>query len=124
MTDSAMTGTTSWETRIALHEIGHNWDNMYAEQESPIETEFLAISGWTQTDPRSTADVMTTRYGETWWYRKNESFLRGYSRSHPVEDFADSFAAYFMDAAGVPWYTGAARIPEKIQVIENWVATV
>jgi len=87
--------------RVVLHEIGHNWDT-----ENPNWTTFLEKSGWQKVAAPSTpVPEGYTRnkeeYGETWQYQTNSAFASKYARTHPEEDFAESFAAYFLrDAAG------------------------
>jgi hypothetical protein len=123
LTDGVMNGNSLWETGYVLHEIGHNWDD-----ENPQWTSFLALSNWTQTDPNDPSYIQTTRYGETWWYRTSPDFASDYAKSHPFEDFAESFAAYFLEEVNLPWYSsdgqGASAIPSKIRLIDNWVNTV
>ena len=118
LTDLVMNGNSTWETGYVLHEIGHHFDT-----ENPLYDDFLGLSDWTQTDPRSSAFAKITRYGETWWYRKSTDFASNYAKTHPVEDFAESFTAYFLQMAGLPWYSsdgsGAAAIPEKIALIDR-----
>ena len=119
LTDLVMNGDTLWQTGYALHEIGHNWDNFGRENESPIESNFLALSGWTSTNPNSSAYTRIDRYGETWWYLTSTAFASTYATTHPVEDFSESFAAYFLDRAGLGWYSsdgsGASRRPRQAQ---------
>ena len=62
-------------------------------------SEFLALSGWQQTDPRSGAFEQSGD-GE-WWYRDNAEFARNYGTSNPREDFATAFSAYFMRESGL-----------------------
>jgi hypothetical protein len=109
-----------------LHEIGHNWDT-----ESSIWNAFLNLSGWTQTDPKNPAYTQTTYYAETWWYKTKSAFTgtNSNARFHPVDDFAESFTAYFLQKANLPWYkqpdgTGATDIPDKVNLINTWVVSL
>jgi hypothetical protein len=89
---------------------------------------FLAQSGWTTVNPNSSA---FTRAGD-WWYRTDAAFASEYAKGSPNEDFAESFAAYFTQRAGWPFYNndrpdvvdGADAIPDKIQIIAQWVASL
>jgi hypothetical protein len=87
--------------RVVLHEIGHNWDT-----ENVKWNEFLGKSGWQKVAAASTpVPEGHTRnnelYGEIWQYQTNSAFASKYARTHPEEDFAESFTAYFLrDAAG------------------------
>ena len=120
LTDLVMNGRRTWEIGYVLHEIGHHW-----ETESPIYNNFLNLSGWTRSNPNSTAFRRIDRYSETWWYRTSTDFASDYAQTHPLEDFAESFAAYFLQLAGLPWYSGdgqgATAIPDKIALIDGWV---
>jgi hypothetical protein len=107
-----------WQT--AIHEIGHNWDTYWdARGTNPFWSQFLALSGWTRTKPNRSGYTKTTRYGETWWRLTAAAFATDRSAtnasSHPTEDFAESFRAYF---AG----TGASQIPAKNTLIDRFLA--
>jgi hypothetical protein len=109
----------AWLLQVILHEIGHNWDD-----ENPRWNDFLALSGWRNTRPFSTAGyVETTEYDQTWWRLEGAAFARDYGAVHPVEDFATAFAAYFTDYAGWQFRggPGAAAIPAKMQLIDAWL---
>ena len=87
-------GHENLAVQSVFHEFGHNWDNEHASWE-----EFQAISGWTDTDPHS-ADYTETPEGG-WWHLTSADFASWYASDYnPREDFAESFAAYFM------WYAG------------------
>ncbi len=123
LTDSVLNNNRTWEIGYILHEIGHNWDT-----ESPIYTRHMAVNGWTQTNPNSSAFARIDKYGQTWWYRKGTEFASGYAATHPLDDFGESFAAYFLQRAGLPWYsgdgTGATAIPNKIALMDEWVRSI
>ena len=67
-------------------------------------------------------------YGQTWWYLTNSGFASSYAKTHPLEDFAESFAACFLQRAGKGWYwsdgVGAKAIPAKINLINTWVTSL
>lgn len=123
LTDLVMNGNRTWEIGYILHEIGHNWD-----QESPIYTNHLAVNGWTRTNPNSSAFTRIDKYGETWWYRTGTEFASSYAATHPLDDFAETFSAYFLQRAGLPWYSsdgaGAAAIPTKVALMDGWVRSI
>jgi Ca2+-binding RTX toxin-like protein len=115
-----------WSTGVILHRIGSHWG-----RESPIWDSFLVLSGWTQTDPHSPAYTRTTMYGESWWHLTDAAFVSSFydaARSHPVLDFAESFAAYFLQREGLDWYSpvgyGPTHIPEKIALIDSWISSL
>jgi Mlc titration factor MtfA (ptsG expression regulator) len=125
--DSGLSGHETWQVGNLLHEIGHNLDG-----ENPNWNGFLALSGWKKVeDPQTPPTQGYTRiaaYDETWEYKTNSALVSEYAKSHPHEDFAESFAAYFLQKAGLQWSDGrpnqgkgAAAIPTKITFIENWV---
>jgi hypothetical protein len=137
--DAVLNGNSVWEIGYILHEIGHNWDD-----ENPNWTSFLALSGWTQTDMsgnRSFAAIEGedldangnvipgVKYGQRWWYRRSAGFASTYAMSHPLDDFAESFAAYFLEKAGLVWYNsmdglGAVAMSAKFDLIDSWVRTL
>jgi hypothetical protein len=89
--------------RVVLHEIGHNWDTGNANW-----TKFQGLSGWQKVTDASTpvpeGYIRNTEEdidGVIWQYRADSAFASAYARTSPEEDFAESFAAYFLrDAAG------------------------
>jgi hypothetical protein len=123
LTDFVMNGNSTWEIGYILHEIGHNWD-----EESPIYTAHLAVNGWTQTNPNSSAFTRIDKCGETWWFRTGTEFASSYATTHPLDDFAETFAAYFLQRAGLPWYSsdglGAAAVPNKIALMDGWALSI
>jgi Ca2+-binding RTX toxin-like protein len=115
-------GSENYLRAYVLHEVGHNWDD-----ENPFWQEFLDLSDWTSSDPNDDDFEKAEHYN--WWYRKSADFAKGYAKNSPYDDFAESFAAYFMDQAGwVGGYFsasgGAAAIPDKIELIDNWVISL
>jgi hypothetical protein len=126
LTDAGLSGPETGQVGVVLHEIGHNWDN-----ENPHWEEFKQKSGWTRADPNAPVPAGYTRidrYNEIWWYKTDAKFVSWYAKTHPLDDFAESFAAYFLQKAGRSWSDmrpedgpGAAAIPDKIAVIETWV---
>lgn len=97
-----------------FHEIGHNWDEEYDA------SAWRALSGWTNKDPKSSKYAKGTNPNQSWWYLKSAAFSSAngfYSHSDPNEDFAESFAAYFLQRAGQT--STANTIPNKITFIDN-----
>jgi hypothetical protein len=126
LSDAQLNGSTTWEIGYVLHEIGHNWDT-----ESSIWSNFLNLSGWTKTNPNSSAYTKVITEGspkETWWFKTNSAFASNYAKRGPREDLAESFAAYFLQKAGLYWYSndglGASAIPAKINLIDGWVKSL
>ncbi len=80
---------------LVLHELAHNWET----ESGSLWNAFLNVSGWTNTQPQNPSlYTQTSQYGQTWWYLTNRSngFISGYASNHPLEDFAETFAAYFL----------------------------
>jgi len=66
-----------------------------------------------------------TRSGDgEWWYRDSAVFVTEYARTNPREDFAESFAAYFMLLADRDFRpgVGAEAIPDKIDFMATWLS--
>jgi Raf kinase inhibitor-like YbhB/YbcL family protein len=65
----------------------------------------------------------------SWWYRTDAQFASDYARSSPMEDFAESFAAYFLQREGKNWqdyrpsdtFKGPDDIKGKIDLIGEWM---
>jgi hypothetical protein len=105
-----------------IHEIGHNW-----EDENRYWKKFLSLSGWTQNPPAGKAHLYyrapanpVTGQSSGWCYlkSKHENFTRDYARTSPKEDFAESFAAYFMgDNHG-------GKISTKLAFMNSWLDTL
>ncbi len=78
--------------QTVYHEIGHNWDD-----EGPHWESFKILSGWV---PGKTYGQTFPHYNvstdEQWSYLAASTFARNYGKYNPYEDFATSFAAYFM----------------------------
>ena len=88
-------GFDSSVMRTVFHEIGHNWD-----EENGQFTQWKALSGWTDWNPNDAINY--DRGGDQdhdWWHYEEADFVSGYAKQNPVEDFAESFATYFMDLA-------------------------
>jgi RTX calcium-binding nonapeptide repeat (4 copies) len=112
--------------RVVVHEIGHNWD-----VENPKWTKFLALSGWQEVTDASTpvpeGYIRTKeKYEERWQYRADSAFASAYARTAPEEDFAESFAAYFLRGAAGNWTPtpeeGSVAVPEaKNDFIRSFV---
>lgn len=127
LSDMVMNGNSLWETGYALHEIGHNWDT-----ENPILVDFLNCSGWVpdywqlSSCYQKLGLVQINKYGESWWYNPNAAFASNYAKTHPKDDFAESFSAAFLQRAGLGFYnpsdgSGASAIPAKVNLINSWV---
>ncbi len=116
--------------QTVVHEIAHNWDKASeVEQRLPgqgdaiINQGFRAASVWKQGtfNAKWVPGFVESEDGK-WSYHVSAGFARDYGRQNPYEDFATSFAAYFMDFDGRPYSDsagGVAAIPLKIPHIEN-----
>ncbi len=101
-----------------FHEIGHNWDEEYDG------AGWRSLSGWTNRNPNDPAYSKGTNPNQNWWYLTAAAFSSAnsfYSHSDPNEDFAESFAAYFSQRAGL--HSTASQIPDKINFIDAMCAS-
>jgi hypothetical protein len=109
---------------LIFHEIGHNWDEAH---ENRLIPQFRNLSLWTKSNPNHPQFTSTTKYGETWWYRNEpRDFVSSYAMSHPVEDFADTFAERAMQIhRNQPVQNDpTALADDKLRLIDQLFATV
>ena len=99
---------------VFLHEIGHNWDD-----ENPDWGAWKDLSGWT--------DVWFVN----WTHDDDAVFASDYASTHPRDDFAETFAAYFAFENGETFHSfltdpvdSAAEIQEKIDFMDDWLETL
>jgi hypothetical protein len=122
LTQLKFDGTDDDVAQTVFHEVGHNWDT-----ENPDWEDFKAISGWTNVDPHSADYRQAENQGEAWWYLATATFARFYGHRNPMEDYATSFAAYFMDQAGWTYnggVGGATAIPDKIAFLDTYLDSI
>ncbi|HAA62417.1 MAG TPA: hypothetical protein DCE39_15960 [Planctomycetaceae bacterium] len=134
--DSSFSGTTSELMQVVFHEIGHNWDD-----ENPGWSEFKDLSGWKRTvfdrDPGSAYEEAGTLFSESednnWWYLCGSEFASSYGDTSPREDFATTFAFYFMDLAGLDYPDSSLdsdnaatkrRLGDKYEFMADWIRTL
>lgn len=114
--NGTFTGSTDFVLQTVFHEIGHNWDS-----ENDKWDEWKDLSSWTQEDKSGDANYAAGGTGG-WFYDSSANFVRNYARTNPKEDFACSFAAYFMDKLGKPFSgVGAAGAPGKMAFMDQFV---
>ncbi|MFO0879047.1 MAG: hypothetical protein U0840_17020 [Gemmataceae bacterium] len=134
LTDNQFNSSTDYVAAYVLHEIGHNWDVSQSGWNA-----FLALSGWThvfpadpaqpgQLDPRYSPMTSNPDATHGWWYLKTAQFVSQYAKNTPLDDFAESFAAYFMARCGFRWSDygkagdpGVTGAPDKIAHLEDWL---
>jgi hypothetical protein len=154
LTDAGLSGHETKQVGTVLHEIGHNWDDENPNWSKFLEKSGWTQSNpdpegrwadraqrWWGGDAASVALEEAAshgvndppyrridRYNSTWWYKASTPFVSSYARTHPSDDFAESFAAYFIQKAGRNWADyrseggrGAADIPDKAGFIEALV---
>lgn len=95
-----------------LHEIGHNWDT--AQESGTYATAFLRASGWTRSNPRSSAYVATSSYGEVWWRLRSTPFVSDYAATSPYDDFAETFMAYFTTKRTAPHLSPKMKVMDQL----------
>jgi Ca2+-binding RTX toxin-like protein len=99
-------GSANAARQTLIHEIGHNWDEEYNAQA------WRNVSGWTQTDMTGSFSYRrATDANVAWFYRWDAPFASEYARTNPNEDFAESFAAHFMNRGG--FSTSLVNAPAK-----------
>ena len=100
--NSAFAGTVAETHQIVFHEIGHNWANGNVRW-----GEWKALSGWEWWVPglnwRVNRDVKQLSGDTWWWHNRNAPFATEHGKFNPREDFASSFALFFMNEAGEPF---------------------
>jgi len=117
---------------VVFHELGHNW-----EDESSIWSDFKDLSGWTKRDKSADSNYAQSGDGN-WWYDTSATFASSYGTNVPQDDFAEVFALFFMNEAGLGFDDGMnsttdgmannatiiARIQDKYDLFEGWLYTV
>jgi hypothetical protein len=82
-----------WAIQLVIHEIGHNWENelnnFWEETPSAADGTPLTFEGWKSLSgwEDGTAD-------------NDAKFVSGYAETNAVEDFAETWLAYWMQRAG------------------------
>jgi hypothetical protein len=120
--DESSTAANEAAKDTVLHEIGHNW-----EDENRYWGDFLRCSGWTRTIPSGKAYLYyaapsspVTGKFSGWYYLKSRhgNFASDYARTSPYEDFAETFASYFMGE------THGGVLTTKFAFMNSWLATL
>lgn len=109
--DNMLSLTPARVQAVTVHEIGHNWDT-----ENPKWTQFMAISGWTQTPQSGSEWCKGGDDDENWWYKCNAEFVSGYAKTNPREDFAECLEAIFEG--------NTDAIPMKTALINSWLDSI
>jgi len=103
--DLSFSATAALTHQIVFHEIGHNW-----ETTNPRWSQWKALSGWERWVPLGNWGVdrnVKQLSGDTWWWHnRNAPFATDHGMHNPKEDFASSFALFFMNAADEPFSGG------------------
>lgn len=115
-----------WLHQVVFHEVGHNWDQPH---ENDDIGQFREISRWIQLPSNLGIWVSSGRYlhGEdNWLCLDSDRFARGEGKVNPREDFATSFAAYFMDVTDREFEggEGADASPQKMNLINSFVVSL
>jgi hypothetical protein len=129
-TDDAFELGNDFVRQTTFHEIGHNFDEQHENLRigrTGLINVFRRSSGW---DFLSSKEEITA--GQTvsldgqWAHDSDARFMRDYGRTNPLEDYATTFAAYFMGSdynfspadrnAGVT--DGRQLAPQKFAVLD------
>lgn len=108
---------------VVLHEIGHNWDE--SDTNASIAT-FRAISGWGDSDLADVPGYVLSGDGE-WAHLASADFTRNYGKENPYEDFAESFAAFWLhklDLLSTLAEKNFDDLPEKMAYMQDFVDNV
>ena len=95
-TDTAMNDLYTSEVP---REMAHTWASSEAisavlPSQGSYWTEFLLLSGWTQTMPDD-IQFYDTSLDDQWFFRLDSLFVEEFSKTNPVEDFASVWKLYF-----------------------------
>jgi hypothetical protein len=94
--------------------MGHNWDTEYNAGA------WEQVSGWIRFNVFGDDDYeQGLDASGVWWHLKSAQFVSNYAETNPNEDFAESFAAFFMDRAG--FSSGYATVAAKNTFMQNMV---
>jgi hypothetical protein len=122
MIDVSFAQTEDELVTFVLHEIGHNWD-----EENPNYKDFKTRSGWRTFLPwENTAGWTQSTLDPDWYFLsiQADTFVSGYAATNPKEDFAESFAAFFMNFAGRSHSYNLSAAAGKLVLIGDWVDTL
>ena len=138
MTEQGMSNSTKRMHQTVLHEIGHNFDDAH---ENNLIGNFRSLSGWTQkgiTKRWVWGKGWISIFNDTgldnkdsWWHAPGKkNFVREYGRTNPFEDFATSFAAYFLEddyagsRANGNTLSGPDAAPLKMSYMSTFIASM
>jgi hypothetical protein len=104
-----------------FHELGHNW----SDEGSPVWSDWLHASGWTDTFPYWEFFNYTVSGDGRWWYANTAdgTFYRDYSTFNPLEDWSTTLEAYRLNRLGGGRLDAATadRLAAKFAIIDKLV---
>ncbi|HMP78948.1 MAG TPA: calcium-binding protein [Pirellulaceae bacterium] len=105
----------------AIHEVSHSWDtpdeiNNRLPGKGNLWNQFLAISGWTKTNPNS--QLYERSLDGQWWYLKSAKFVFNYSKTNPAEDWGTVWEIMFNPAQAQKQQTVATKIAKINQLLD------
>ena len=125
-------GATTVHTTL-FHEIGHNWDEL---AETKLVQPFRAVGGWEDFAGRTVPAGHEQAKDKAWstWYFDDidpgiDRFPSSYGKMNPLEDYADSFAAYVACHYGKTFYDespslAASRLTARFDVLDDFFASL
>jgi hypothetical protein len=118
--DATFDDDEDWVSQVVYHEIGHNFDS-----ENPDWEGWKDLSDWRQFASGADTTGYTQSTDGQWWFENGAQFSRNYGKRNPKEDFATSFAKYFMDEAGRD-YSGAGEqyVASKMDFLDDFFASL
>ncbi len=114
--------STDQVIRVVLHEFGH-----FKDDENPNWDDWKDLSGWKWGVAQPGDEYMKYDKGDTnWWFHENAAgnFARDYGQLSPLEDFATTFAAWFMTENGMTYPYSMGDMTEKFDFMEQYVASL
>ncbi len=105
----------------AIHEISHSWDtpaeiNHRLPGKGNLWSQFLAISGWTKTNPNSS--LYERSLDGKWWHLKSAPFVYNYSKTNPAEDWGTVWEIMFNPTKTQLQQTVANKIAKINQLLD------
>ena len=118
--DATFDNDEDWVAQVVYHEVGHNFDN-----ENPNWEDWKDLSDWRQFSSGADTTGFTQSDDGQWWFENGAQFSRDYGKRNPREDFATSFAKYFMDEAGRDFSgAGEQTVADKVEFLDDFFATL
>lgn len=122
-------GSDDYFRGYLIHEIGHYWQgSSFKAGGVNYWNQFVGIGGWTSVDPNDPVNyTRSDNEGRGYrWYLTNSGFVSNYAKTNENEDFAESFAAFFMARGRWKWNygPGVGSATAKMIVFLDWAGKI